>query len=240
MLEQFSDSPQLDCVGYDNCDMRTNGEYLVLSHYIKSNTIVFDVGANIGEWSASVLKQIPNVHIYAFEPIPSIFDTLEQTLVSDAVQFFNIAFSNAQGIQKFHYFTHHSALSTFFNRPQVLAYAGKTSQLLDVATDTLDNFCTEHGIESIDFLKIDTEGAEVAILQGAMQLLRNQRIQYIQFEYGGTYYDAHTTLQEAYRLLSSCNYQIYRIVSDGLIHISQWRDALENYRYSNYLAIVME
>jgi len=59
----------------------------------------------------------------------------------------------------------------------------------------------------------------------------------IQFEYGGTYRCAGTTLEMVYQLLTSCNYRMYRITADKLIFIAQWRKALENYRYANYLAI---
>lgn len=236
-ITQFSDSSQFDSVGYDNCNMHINGEYLILKNYIKPNTIVFDIGANVGEWSAEVLKQASNVQLYSFEPIPTVFNALKNNISSQAVKFFNMAFSNVQGTQEFQYYVHHSVLSGLFERPGVVAHIHEKPQKIQVSTDTLDSFCETHAIEYIDFLKIDTEGAEVAILQGAMNLLRNQRIQYIQFEYGGTYSDAHTTLQEAYNILSSCNYDVYRIVANGLIHIPQWRNALENYRYSNYLAI---
>lgn len=231
------DSPQFDFVGYDNCNMRINGEYLILQNYIKPNTIVFDIGANVGEWSGEVLRQASHVQLYAFEPIPTVFDALQKNVSSQAVKFFNMAFSNTQGIQEFQYYVNHSVMSGLFERPAVVAHIHEAPQTIQVSTDTLDSFCKKHAVECIDFLKIDTEGAEVAILQGALNLLQNQRVQYIQFEYGGTYFDARTTLQEAYHILTSCNYDVYRIVPDGLIHITQWRDALENYRYSNYFAI---
>lgn len=236
-IKIYSDSSQFDFVGYDNCDMRTNGEHCILQHYIKPDTVVFDVGANVGEWSAGVLRQASNVQLYSFEPIPAVFNTLQKNVASHAVKFFNMAFSNTQGIQEFQYYVNHSVLSGLFERPILLTHVHETPQIIQVTTDTLDNFCNAHAVESIDFLKIDTEGAELAILQGSMELLQNQRVQYIQFEYGGCYFDARTTLQEAYRILTACNYDVYRIVPNGLIHITQWRDALENYRYSNYFAV---
>jgi FkbM family methyltransferase len=239
-IQYFSDSSEFDYVGYDNGNMRTNGEYLVLSNFIKPNTIAFDIGANVGEWSLQAFKQASTIQLYAFEPIPIVFQALQKNTTGMNIQLFNIAMSDTQGTQKFTYFTHESMLSTFYDRPHVLGHAWKEPEILEVSTNTLDNFCASHGIEHIDFLKIDTEGAEVAILQGALQLLQGQRIQYIQFEYGGTYYDAHTTLQQAYTLLSSCNYKVYRMSTQGLIHIPQWRDALENYRYSNYFAIAQK
>lgn len=233
----YQDKPAFDNVGYDNCSMQTNGEELILKEVIEPGMRVFDIGANIGEWTTKVLHAFPTVQVYAFEPIPVIFNTLRHNVSSGNCNFFNIAFSNMQGKHAFKYNVIRPELSGFFERPSSVREIPETIQ---VVTDTLDNFCKKHAIESIDFLKIDTEGAEVAILQGAVQLLRNHKIQYVQFEYGGTYSDAYTTLQEAYSLLTVCKYDVYRIVGNGLIHISEWRDALENYRYSNYLAIARQ
>ena len=104
-------------------------------------------------------------------------------------------------------------------------------------TITLDSFCKKNQILHIDFLKIDTEGSELGVLLGAHNLLTNKQIEIIQFEYGGTYPDAGITLKEVYNLLEKNGYRVFRIIPNGLIQISRWRDALENARYSNYLAI---
>lgn len=229
------DSPVFDAIGYNNCDMHTNGEVLIMKKIINADMRVFDVGANVGEWTTRVLQISPTAQCYIFEPIPDIFNVLQGNFSSGNCNFFNIAFFHMQGIQEFKYYVGRSVLSGLFERPCVTAH--EVPKTIHVVTDTLDNFCNNHAIDYIDFLKIDTEGAEVVILHGAARLLQNHHIQYIQFEYGGTYRDAQTTLQEAYCLLSLYNYDVYRIANDGLIHIAQWRDALENYQYSNYLAV---
>lgn len=236
-IKIYSDSAALDAIGYNNCNMHTNGESFLIKEIIDSTMRVFDVGANVGNWTNTVLNSFPAAQVYIFEPIPVVFNILKQKVLSGNVNFFNLALSNKQGIEEFQYYDHHSSLSGLFERPVLFTLLHEKPHIIQVTTDTLDNFCVTHGIDQIDFLKIDTEGAEIAILHGAAQLLKNQHIKYIQFEYGGCYSDAHTTLQEAYRILSSCNYCVYRIVPDGLIHISEWRDALENYQYSNYFAV---
>ena len=50
-------------------------------------------------------------------------------------------------------------------------------------TTTLDTFVEQHGIKNIDFLKIDTEGFELEVLQGAKQLLSEGKIGTVIFEY---------------------------------------------------------
>ena len=53
----------------------------------------------------------------------------------------------------------------------------------EVNTSTLDDFCLKNKIENIDLLKIDTEGHEKEVLQGASSLLLNKKIKYILIEF---------------------------------------------------------
>ena len=113
----YPDKPAFDNVGYDNCSMQTNGEELIVKEVIEPGMCVFDIGANIGEWTNKVLHAVPTVRLYSFEPIPVIFDTLRQNVSSGNCNFFNIAFSNMQGTQEFKYYARHSVLSGLFERP---------------------------------------------------------------------------------------------------------------------------
>ncbi|WP_371270960.1 FkbM family methyltransferase [Flavobacterium sp.] len=49
---------------------------------------------------------------------------------------------------------------------------------------TLDNYCLKNKIHKIDFLKIDTEGFEIHVLEGAATMIENQAIDRIQLEHG--------------------------------------------------------
>ena len=71
---------------------------------------------------------------------------------------------------------------------------------------------------------------------GAKELLENQKIECLQFEYGGTYPDAHTFLYDVMRNLTSMGYVIFRIEPYGLVHVSQWSYSLEDYGYTNFFA----
>lgn len=100
----------------------------------------------------------------------------------------------------------------------------------------MDEFFQLNSIGRIDFMKIDTEGAEFSVLKGAKKLLEAHNIDTIQFEYGGCCIDAGTTLRALYDFLKERGYEIYLIYPDGLLHISEWIDELENFKYSNYIA----
>lgn len=235
----YTDSPQMDSLGYNNCDMNTNGELNVMK-LIKKNNLVFDIGSHIGEWSLNLLKFEHKISIFAFEPVPILFDELRKNLCNYNVSLNLIALSNVKGEATFVYYPKHPGLSTLHQRPEIEKLLEMEPVFINVATERLDTLCNENDIKEIDFIKIDTEGNEFYVLSGAEELLKNKAITYIQFEYGGCYLDSKTNLKQVYDLLTCYNYRIYRILSDGLIAITEWRPELENYAYSNYLAVRQE
>ena len=239
-LVVLQDGPLLDAKGYNNINMMNNGERAVLAKAIRFDDIVFDVGAHIGEWSLVLLNIQPQVSIYCFEPVPGLNNKLKNNLNQRPASINMLALSDVQGEATFVYYPNHPALSTLHRRPRVEQRLKMDPVFLNVALERLDNFCDQHQIAHINFLKIDTEGNELNVLRGAERLLLNREIDLIQFEYGGCYLDSNTTLKQVYELMTKYGYSIYRIHATGLIKISQWRQALENFQYSNYLAVKEE
>ena len=228
---------------YVDCSFKTNGELFLLQQVIKPGAIIFDVGANVGEWSLSALKIQPSIHLTAFEPVPALFKELEENLHSyPDVGLKNIAVSDETGGCTFYYYSERpdlTGLSGLYVR-EVLKGVLKDPEILDLRQETLPCLCSELSVERIDFLKIDTEGAEWKVLKGAEALLKEHRIGAIQFEYGGCYLDAQTTLEQVFQLLTENDYLVFRIIPEGLIHIPQWEGSLENYLYSNYFAVIKD
>lgn len=97
---------------------------------------------------------------------------------------------------------------------------------------TLDQFCSSQSIHGIDFLKISAEN--ISLLEGSADLLEKQNIPNIQF----TYNKDVSHLKDVMQKLSKQGYVLFRIFSHGLIHMSEWRDWLENRQYCNYFAIL--
>jgi len=227
-------------IGYKNSNMQTNGELTLMWNFLKRGDIVFDVGANRGEWSLHALEKTPSIQIFAFEPIPEVFEILKMNFLSlSNVKTFAYALSNNLGKASFYHYLAHSDMSGFYDRPILRSYCNPPQQI-SVTLETLDHFCSTQSIPMIDFLKIDTEGAEWKVLDGARNLLENHQIRAIQFEYGGCYTDAGTTLKQVVQLLTKNGYIVFRIIPTGLIHISHWSPSLENFEYSNYFAIYQE
>jgi hypothetical protein len=131
-------------------------------------------------------------------------------------------------------------LALLFHRPIVDKLLAVAAKKIVIQAQKLDSFCDQHTIRNIDFLKIDTEGSELNVLLGARSLLREKRIGILQFEYGGTYTDAHIYLKDVYDLLKGYGYTIYKIVPGGLAEISVWDSRLETFNYSNFLAAAVD
>ena len=237
ILTQGSATEQL---GYNNDDMKTNGEEALLKAYVKRGFQIFDVGANVGEWSSAALSSQPVLSIYAFEPIPAVYSVLSKNLASKPVVTNNIAVSDREGSATFFVYDqslYDTKMSGFYDRPLLRNFLQPPTKT-SVPTTTLDAFCMQQNVGSIDFLKIDTEGHESFVLRGAQKLFQEQRVRAIQFEYGGCYQDSQTTLKDVYRLLSEHGFLLFRICPQGLIFVPRWVDSLENTTYSNYFAIL--
>jgi len=62
--------------GDNDINMQTNGEEALLRRALPAARIVFDVGANVGDWAAAALAINPAIELHAFEPSPTTFATL--------------------------------------------------------------------------------------------------------------------------------------------------------------------
>ena len=71
--------------GENNCDIATNGEMFVLKKYLAAAGVVFDVGANIGDWTKTVLRISPSATVHCFEPCQETFSALKQNNFPDGV-----------------------------------------------------------------------------------------------------------------------------------------------------------
>ena len=87
----------------------------------------------------------------------------------------------------------------------------------------------------IYFLKIDAEGFEINVLAGAKELLENNAIHFIQFEFGLPNIDARIFFQDFWNMLND-KFHIYRIVADGLYVIKNYSTQLEIFATSNFIA----
>lgn len=214
-----------------------DGEVQVIKNIINKGYVVFDVGANVGDWTAEVLNQGHDVEVHLFEPIPHVYKKLIQNLDKQLI-FNNLGVGKKEEVKTFYYYEPNPMLSTFYRRVDVEKQGWlNPPKEITVLTTTIDNYCQRHDIKRINFLKIDVEGGELDVLYGARYFLETGRIDYLQFEYGGTYIDSKTTLKQAFEYLQKFRYSIFKILPDRLEYKPTFLPEDENFEFSNFLAV---
>jgi FkbM family methyltransferase len=217
-------------------------EIKIIERFIAPGQVVFDIGANIGLWTKEVLNKCPNVQAHVFEPAPSTYQTIledfAESIKDGRIITNNFAISGEEEIRDFYYYETYTGGSTFHRRSELEKQSNLgTPKRFQVLSTTLDKYAKTNTIEHINFVKIDTAGGEWEALQGAKKLLEKGKIDYIQFEYGGTFLDANTTLKQVFEYLDSFRYLLFKILPNGLEHIPHFLPQYENYEYSNFLAV---
>jgi hypothetical protein len=99
---------------------------------------------------------------------------------------------------------------------------------------TVDDYCESKKIECIDLLKIDVEGAEFQVLQGARRMLKSKRIACLTFEFGQTTFDMGNNPEEIETYLKQMNYKIRNIIKGEKVFPG--RESVETARYSMHIA----
>ncbi|MGD9901872.1 MAG: FkbM family methyltransferase [Vicinamibacterales bacterium] len=144
--------------------------------------VILDVGANIGVVTQLYARRFPRARIYALEASPSTFATLSQNFVGhERIRTFRCAVSDRDGEILFNV-NYNSGTSSVlepsdFNRA---TWASQGSQAtIGVPSLTIDSFCRQQHIDTIDVLKLDIEGSELPALRGAVPLLQRSAIKLV-------------------------------------------------------------
>jgi len=149
--------------------------------------IIFDVGAYIGGVSSIYRKLFPNATIYAFEPYKESFNELLN--VSEKLKLipYNKAISNINGNIEFNINAAaqtNSILSTHPDGDRIWDSMGYVNNLNKTIVEsiTIDTFLENNNIEKIDILKLDTQGTEYMVIEGAVNSIKENRINIIYTE----------------------------------------------------------
>ncbi len=219
----------------EGVDFSSNGEKVVLERLQSADLhLAFDVGANVGDWTGTALQLWPNCRVHAFEVAPRTFDLLKTTFLASPhrsrVELHGTGLSSRAGRQTMYYFPDHDKLTC-----DVPRHDGYTAVPFEAQLTTLDAFCSERRIEAIDYLKIDVEGAEHYVLEGARELLKADKITCIQFEYGAFSIQTRFLLKDYFDLLSD-RFVIGKIFPDH-VAFGDYDWTAEDFRFSNYLCV---
>lgn len=194
----------------------------------KQNLIVFDVGANEGTFlnyfSDSQLKK---VEYHAFEPNEKLHSSIQSHLKDKNSIELKL---NKSGVGD-----KEEAVIFNISQKHVCSSLYKVNDInehIKINIVRLDKYCSQNNIEYIDLLKIDTEGNDYAVLHGAEELIKNGQVNFIVFEFSELAILANKYFQDFWDLLSP-TYQIFYVLKDGLIEITQYSSLYHEIFYPN-------
>ena len=197
---------------------------------------VFDVGANIGNYSKSLSHLFGDkTIIHSFEPSKKTFEIyLETTSKTPNITPNNIGLGDFENKTILYSDLEGSGLASLYNR-NLEHFGISMDKSEEITISTIDIYCNKNNIERIHFLKLDIEGHELNALKGAEKMINKNAIDFIQFEFGGCNLDSRTNFQDFFYLLKD-KYRIYRILSNGLLEILEYKETHEVFITINYLA----
>jgi FkbM family methyltransferase len=224
----------------NNADFYKNGENRFLQNFFsdckEKQLTVFDIGANVGDYTQILIhysqKFFKEMNVHLFEPMPHTFEKLKSRFVNSKGLIYNNCGASDENSNRDIYFDHNeSALASLYDRLAV-----KLDKKIPIKLIRLEDYITEQKVGKINLIKLDVEGHEFSALNGMGKYLNGHFIDFIQFEYGGTYIDSRTYLNDMFKLLESRGFKLFKIKRHSLEPVN-YMPAFENFAYSNYVAI---
>jgi FkbM family methyltransferase len=225
-------------------DPACNGERLiqatVLRHALpRGKTVVFDVGANVGDWTCAILDQaisLAPLEVHAFEPCSGTYDILVSRIQNypGSVRVIPVrkACSSAVGIGVLNVVGAGAGTNS-------LTCAEQTAEFEQVELTSIDDYCVASGIDHISLLKIDAEGHDLTVIKGATSILQRHAIDVMQFEYNQRWIFNGSFLRDAFNMLTPLGYSIGKVTSHGVEFYEKWDWELETFREGNYIACLL-
>jgi FkbM family methyltransferase len=212
-------------------DIAHNGEARVLEQLGADLGVVFDVGANVGDWTEKALAAgAKSVHAFEISP-PTAAGTTKRYAGDNRVRVNAFGLSSAPGTVTIHHYPDHPALTTITDYPHDAA-----STAIEVPVSTGDTYMAEMGVERIDFLKLDVEGAEPSVIEGFAKAFGNGAIGAVQYEYGRVCILTKYLLRDFYEQMTAYGFTVGRIAPNG-VEFMDYDMALETFADSNWLAV---
>ncbi|MGA8402857.1 MAG: FkbM family methyltransferase [Stellaceae bacterium] len=192
--------------------------------------VLFDVGANVGIWSTYALQVFADADVHAFEIVPATFAELQRRLSGSRIHLNRLGLNDRAGLVPVNIYS-----SAYIS--SMLA--------LDTDTDIIDrvecqvergaDYAALHGIDRIDILKIDVEGAEGKVLAGFEPMISERRVRLIQFEYNRGAILGDFLLKNAYEFFTPRGYRLGRLAPEG-VYFHSYHYTHEDFLGPNYVA----
>lgn len=192
-----------------------------LTSILRKDSVVYDIGANIG-YHTTAFASVANT-VIGFEPHPKTFELLKRnTQQLKNVKILNCAVSNFTGPA--YCSDYNIELAGNYGNMSISESSGVEIQCID--------FGNCHGFPLPDLIKIDVEGSEYPVIQSCMTLLKQKA--------AVVYYEAHETvhLTEIYELLQPLGYRFYWMTVDNY-NVNNLNKSTENMFGNNVLTNIV-
>ena len=194
-------------------------------------SVIFDVGANVGQSAKQFIETFGDVQIFCFEPSNTNFEELQHAFsMKKNVSCFNLAMGSAEGTADLDV----SGISTMHRLRNSVENSDDHAEIQSARLTTLDQFCDENDIQNIDYLKIDTEGHELEVILGANEFLSQGRAAFVELELGLNPENSyHVSLEDAKARLERLNYRLFGFYEQ----CAEWPTKQKNLRRANCLFV---
>jgi FkbM family methyltransferase len=217
-------------------DMARNGELRVLK--LVSNLhpkLIFDVGANKGDWCRAASALLPLCDIHAFEIVPSTYaELVKNTKDLKNVIPNNFGLSDEDGSVPISLGGRDTLTATGCKIEGMLSHEVFYDRRIICKTRTASGYLTEKKVESVDFLKVDTEGMDLKVIRGFGDQIKNVRV--VQFEYGIFDIASRDLLRDFCRHFKNNGFIVGKIFPRS-VNFFEYHFNMENFHGSNYLAV---
>jgi len=168
-------------------------------HSLNESDVFYDIGANVGTYTCFAASKLGAGNVIGFEPERKNAARLRENLAQNDLdaQVFEVALSNTDGTIEL------ELAGEDAGEGEHSIAIGEPQETIEVKTAKGDTFIETHAISVPSVIKIDVEGAELSVLQGMEQALRNHcRLVYVEIhpnkleEHGGTPAEVHSLLEE--------------------------------------------
>ena len=184
----------------------------ICKQIVNKRDTVLDIGANIGQVSVLLSKQVGSEgKVYSFEPNPELYDCLNKVIERNKllnVSLYPVALGRTEGnlnlrIPKINRGKGSLIRHTEANNEDV--------DVVNVPVQTLSKVLEDELIESIKLIKIDVEGFEAEVLDGAHKILDSIRPQSILFEFNKSQIEGTFSEQPIFKILCQYGYKFFSI-----------------------------
>lgn len=202
----------------------------------RPQAVIIDVGGGRGDWTAALLQSLPLARALMLEPSPRFLEHLRQRRLPRTTVIPAAAGDAAGGALLHEPRSDETIASLHVRRDSYFRQERFQPQPVQVVT--LDQVIAAFDLDVVDFVKIDVEGHELAVLRGARQALQAGRIRALAFEFGSGNLNSRTFFHDLWDELRPLGFDLHRICPGGvLLPVDEYYEDLEYFRgVSNYLA----